>query len=146
MNSENIATMKTYQYNTTEIPPHFWISGEQVEINNDVFRTLVERDITKDMVKGFCKNFNEDEFDIRLLGVHYCDSSCFIDQIGQVSTEPLVLQPSSLDVASQYDDFEDFCATICIQVKCIILYFACFCFLTFISYFIAAIGLHGRLS
>ena len=125
LSSENITTLKEYSYNTTEVQPHYWISNEIIEIENNSFTTLVERDIKKDVVKCFCKNLNEIEFEMRLLGVRFCDSSCFIDQSGQVSTEPVVLQPSSVDVASQRDGFEDFCATVCIQVIAIFFFF-CF--------------------
>ena len=76
----------------------------------------MESAIKKKVLNCFCKNFNEEDFEIRLLGVRFCDSSSFIDQSGQASTDPVVLQPSALDVASQRDGFEDFCATVCIQV------------------------------
>ena len=116
LSNENITAIKSYQYNSSDSPPHYWISNEQLDIKNNSFTTLVERDIKKNLVKDLCKNFNVEEFDIRLLGARFCDSSCFIGQDGQASTEPSVLQPSSLEVASQRSDFEDFCATVCIQV------------------------------
>ena len=96
LNRDNIEIIKSYQYNSTEIP-HYWISDEQVKIKSDSFTTLVERDIKREVVRGFCNNFNEKEFNVRLLGVRFCDSSCFIDKNGQASTDPVVQQPSSLD-------------------------------------------------
>ena len=125
LSNENITAIKSYQYNSSDSPPHYWISNEQLEIKNNSFTTLVERNLKKNVVKDLCKNFNVEEFNIRLLGVRFCDSSCFIAENGQASTEPLVLQPSSLGVASQRSDFKDFCATVCIQVDAIILYLFC---------------------
>ena len=116
LNNESSAALKSFQCNTVNFTSYYWISDEQLEIQNGSFATLVERDIKREVVRGFCNNFNEKEFNIRLLGVRFCDSSSLIGQDGEASTNPVVLQPFSLDVASQRDDFEDFCATVCIQV------------------------------
>ena len=145
LSNENITAIKSYQYIKDNFSPHYWISDEQVETKNEAFNKFVEINIKKVVVEELCKNFNVEEFSVRLLGVCFCDSTCFIGQSGLVSTDPVVLQPSSIDVALQRNDFENFCATVCIQVDAIIVYSYCYVYSYLSCFFAAAICLYGWL-
>ena len=65
-------------------------------------------------MRGFCPNFNDDEFEVRLLGMRFCDTSCFKSR--RLLPDNVALVPTPQEVASASQNFENFCATICVQV------------------------------
>ena len=111
---DDISFLKTHTNTQTRASHNYWIQNEQLNIKNTYFSSVIVSDIRKDIVRGFCPNFNDEEFEVRLLGMRFCDTSCL--ESARPMSGNLVLKPKSQEVASASQDFEHFCATIRVQV------------------------------